>query len=78
MPGNGGDLTKMLGEMFKDEKTKTMLGSVMNSLKNVDGVGDIASKLVGALGSAGGAATTPSQSASIEGASTVNDEFSDY
>jgi hypothetical protein len=78
MPGGGGDITKMLGEMFKDEKTKTMLGSVMNSLKNVDGVGDIASKLVGALGSAGGAATTPSQSASIEGASTVNDEFSDY
>ena len=80
LPGKGTDLTKMLSEMMQDEKTKSMLGSVMNSLKDVNGVNEIASKLVGALGAAGGAAATSSSqpAASIENASTVNDEFSDY
>lgn len=80
MPGSGGDITKMLSQMMEDPKTKTMLSTVMNSLQNVDGVGDIATKLVGALGAAGGAAATSTSqpAASIENASTVNDEFSDY
>ena len=82
MPGSGGDITKMLSQMMEDPKTKTMLSTVMNSLQNVDGVGDIATKLVGALGAAGGASNSNSQTASaapsIENASTVNDEFSDY
>ena len=79
LPGKGTDLTKMLGELMQDEKTKTMLGSVMNSLKDVNGVNEIASKLVGALGAAGGSATSTSQpTTSLENASTVNDEFSDY
>ena len=83
LPGKGTDLTKMLGEMFNDPKAKNMLSGVMHSLKDVEGVNDIASKLVGALGgAAGGAANstpqTASAAASIENASTVNDEFSDY
>ena len=79
IPG-GGDLTKMLGQLMNDEKTKTMLGSVMNSLKDANGVNDIASKLVGALGGAAGNSNSQTASAapSIENASTVNDEFSDY
>ena len=79
MPGSGGDITKMLSQMMEDPKTKNMLSTVMNSLQNVEGVGDIATKLVGALGAAGGSATATSQpAASLESASTVNDEFSDY
>ena len=79
LPGNGGDITKMLSQFMEDPKTKTMLGSVMNSLKDANGVNDIASKLVGALGAAGGSATSATQpAASLENASTVNDEFSDY
>ena len=80
LPGKGTDITKMLGEMFNDPKAKNMLSGVMNSLKDVDGVNEIASKLVGALGAAGGAAATSSSqpAASLENASTVNDEFSDY
>ena len=80
LPGKGTDLTKMLGEMFNDPKAKNMLSGVMHSLKDVEGVNDIASKLVGALGGAAGGASnsTPQSAASIENASTVNDEFSDY
>ena len=82
MPANG-DITKMFGEVFNDPKAKSMISSVMNSLKNADGAGDIVTKLVGALGSAAGGGGTNSDSqtsqpaASIENASTVNDEFSD-
>ncbi len=82
LPGKGTDITKMFSELLNDEKTKSMLGNVMQSLNGAGGANDIVSKLVGALGSAGG--STPSapvvheQASQIEGSGGVNDEFADY
>ena len=54
----------------------------MSSLKDSKNAGDIVTKMIGALGSAGG--STPSapvvheQASQIEGSGGVNDEFADY
>lgn len=82
LPGKGTDITKMFGELLNDEKTKSMIGGVMSSLKDSKNAGDIVTKMIGALGSAGG--NTPSahvvheQASQIEGSGGVNDEFADY
>jgi hypothetical protein len=79
MPGKG-DITKMMSDVFNNPQTKSMLGSVMSSLKDANGTGDIVSKLVGALGSVQSQApssnTVPTATAELPSTSgNVNDEF---
>jgi len=85
MPGKN-DFAKMMENVINDPKTKSMLGNVMQSFQGAEGAGDIATKLVGALGSiAGQSAPTASSSSSSSSSTTaelpstqngdVNDEF---
>jgi hypothetical protein len=52
MPGKN-DISKMLGDIVNNPKTKTMLGGVMEQLKDTKNIGDIVSKLVSGLGTGG-------------------------
>ena len=53
MPGKN-DIGKMFNTMVNDPKTQSMIGNVMSQLKNTENIGEMATKLVGALGNGGG------------------------
>lgn len=82
MPGKT-DITKMFGDMMNDPKTKNMIGDVMKSFQNADGINDIATKVVGFLGNPSGSGSSDKkeveETKSIEsGNSNVNDEFANF
>jgi len=52
MPGQN-DIGKMMGNLINDPKTKSMLGNVMQQFQNTENIGEMATKLVGSLGSGG-------------------------
>jgi hypothetical protein len=76
MPGKNA-ITKMFGDMMSDPKTKSMLGNVMQTFQNADGVGDIAAKLVGALGSTATPTAASTETVPTASQGDVNDEFAD-
>jgi len=50
MPGKN-EIGKMFGNLVNDPKTKSMIGNVMQQLQGTNNLGEMATKLVGALGS---------------------------
>ena len=93
MPGQQ-DIGKMMNSLINDPKTKSMLGNVMQQFQNTENIGEMATKLVGALGNGGGGdilssmtgTTNNNNETPAEGAPAiknepegdVNDEFSDF
>lgn len=53
MPGQQ-DISKMMGNLINDPKTKSMIGNVMQQFQNTENIGEMATKLVGALGNGKG------------------------
>jgi len=47
---SGNELSKMMGQMVNNPQTKNLIGNVMKEMKDCDNIGDMAGKLVGALG----------------------------
>lgn len=48
---NQNDIGKMFNNLVNDPKTKNMIGTVMSEMKNTKNINEMATKLVGALGS---------------------------
>lgn len=47
---SGNELSKIMGQMVNNPQTKSLIGNVMKEMKDCDNIGDMAGKLVGALG----------------------------
>lgn len=60
---SGDELSKIMGNMMNNPQTKNLLGNVMKEMKDCNNIGDIAGKLMGALG---GAAQNPEISSLVE------------
>lgn len=77
LPG-GGDISKMMKQVVENPQTKSMIGNMMEGMKNADGLGGIVNQLMGGLGGAGGETEGDGEmeEAPLE-IGDVNDEFDD-
>jgi len=73
------DLGKMLGSMMNNPQTKSMLGNVMQEMKECKSIGDVVNKLVGNLGAVSKPENTQSEISddNFEGDVGENDDFLD-
>lgn len=73
------ELGKMLGTVMNNPQTKSLLGNVMQEMKDCKSLGDVVSKLVGNLGSAGMDTSVQQAVSSIQSSSNdcKEDEFLD-